>query len=72
MVKILNTAGSKFASLDMFGHPITVFFRGGDVYRTKLGALLTILVYSTVLCFTTFGLIDLVTMGNPDIAIIRK
>ena len=40
----------------MFGQPITVNYRGSDVFRTKLGAILSFLTYALML----FNLINLV------------
>ena len=68
MKKLMDT----FTGLDIFGHPITVFFKGKDVYRTRLGALLSIAVYAFVINYSSFSLIDLFTMSSPNIAIIRK
>lgn len=35
----------KFVNMDMFGHAISVNYRGSDVYRTKLGAFVTLATY---------------------------
>ena len=46
-------------SQDIFGHPITVNYKGGDTFQTRLGAICTLLYYvlvlfNTVTLFTTF------------------
>ena len=40
----------------MFGQPITVNYRGSDVFRTKLGAILSFTTYALML----FNLVNLV------------
>ena len=72
MAKIVKKISSWFTGLDKFGHPITVFFKGGDVYQTKLGALLSICVYALVLGYLGLNLLSLVDMSDPNITIIRK
>ena len=45
-----------FVSKDMFGQPVTVNYRGSDVFRTKIGALLSLVTYLLIL----FNLVNLV------------
>ena len=42
---------------DIFGAPITVLYKGSDVFKTRLGALFTVLTYTLLL----FNLVALVT-----------
>ena len=50
---------SKFmTSFDLFGHPITVHYAGDDKYKTRLGAFMSIAVFSLIL----FNFINLSTV----------
>ena len=44
-----------FKNWDVFGHPITINYKGSGTYKTKLGALITLVTY-TVLIFNTVSL----------------
>ena len=44
--------------LDVFGHPISVHYAGEDRYRTRLGAFVSISVFSLIL----FNFINLATV----------
>lgn len=33
---------------DIFGQPISVFYQGSDVYKTRLGAFFTFVTYSLI------------------------
>ena len=44
-----------FVSLDIFGHPVGVNYKGNGVYQTKLGAFITIVTQSLMI----FNLITL-------------
>ena len=37
--------GETFKSIDIFGHPISVNYRGEDTFKTRLGACFTLIVY---------------------------
>ena len=47
-----ETVVDAIVSGDIYGHPIGVNYKGSDTYRTKLGALFTIVAY--VLVFLNF------------------
>ena len=36
-------------SLDIYGHPVGVLFKGSSVYQTRLGALITLITYMLML-----------------------
>ena len=40
-----------FVSLDMFGVPVAVNYRGRDTYKTRFGALLSLISIALVLTF---------------------
>ena len=44
--------------LDVFGHPISVHYAGEDRYRTRLGALISLCVFSLIL----FNFVNLATV----------
>ena len=46
---------SLFKSIDIFGHPISVNYRGEDTFKTRLGAFFTIVVYTLMI----FNLVQL-------------
>ena len=72
MVNYLRAISEKFKSFDSFGQPIGVFYRGSDVYQTKFGALCSLLVFSLVLSYLLFDVIQIYTMHHPEISIERK
>ena len=54
--------GAKFSKFmmrfDIFGHPISVHFKGEETYKTRLGVFVSI----CVLAFMTFNFVNLVTV----------
>ena len=38
-----------FKSQDVFGHPISINYKGSDTYKTKLGAFVTLLTYALII-----------------------
>ena len=40
-------------SLDKFGHPIGVTYRGDTEFKTRLGGFITLLTYVLVILYTT-------------------
>ena len=34
---------------DVFGHPISINYKGSDTYKTKLGAFVTLLTYALII-----------------------
>ena len=41
--------GKKFVDLDIYGHPVGVHFKGNNKFKTKLGALVTLVTYALIL-----------------------
>ena len=41
----LNRLEQMFVNLDMYGHAIGVTYRGGGTYKTRCGALVTLITY---------------------------
>ena len=54
-----------FSSIDIYGHQIEVNYKGHSSYRTFLGALFTLAVYSLI-CFNSFGLIKAFKDGTKQ------
>ena len=46
---MVNRVCEKFQSLDIFGHPIGVNYKGSPTFQTKMGAFFTMAVYSVIL-----------------------
>ena len=46
---------------DVFGEPISINFKGKTEYKTKLGALCTIMMYVFMLILVAMGLMDVIT-----------
>ena len=38
-----------FVNQDIFGHPIGVKYKGNEIFKTKLGALVTLAIYAIVI-----------------------
>ena len=49
--------GKFLVEQDMFGQPIAVNFKGSDVFKTQLGAILSLATYGLIL-FNLVGLIQ--------------
>ena len=59
----------KFVGLDSYGTPVTVNYRGDDTYKTRTGALLSIITGSLLLIFGIEKAIQLTMRNNPQITI---
>jgi len=56
----------KFVSMDMFGHPVGVHYKGDSSYRTKVGSLFTLFAYMIVGSYTLLKVTRLATLDNPE------
>ena len=72
MSKLLKSIGSNLLNLDMFGHPVTMFYQGSDVYKTKLGALMSIGVFVLSWSYLYIRIGSLLDMSDPEVLIMRK
>ena len=52
---------------DVFGHPITINYRGEDAYSTAWGAFLTIVQKVFILVIAVMGVLDLLAHKDPNI-----
>ena len=66
MNKIKKLA-SVLMSRDLFGHPISLNFKGSEAFPTKLGAFISIGIQGLVLVFLALKLIAMVDMADPQI-----
>jgi len=57
----------KFIGLDMYGHPIGVNYKGESAFKTKFGAVLTMLTYAAVLTYASVKFNRLVHRDRPEI-----
>ena len=56
-----------FVSLDGYGEPVSVSYKGDSAYKTPVGALLTLAMRGFMLFFTTLGVLELLGYQNPQI-----
>ena len=52
---------------DVFGHPVTINYRGEDAYNTAWGAFLTIVQKVFILVIAVMGVLDLLAYKDPNI-----
>ena len=55
-----------FKSIDMYGHPIGVHYKGDDAYRTKLGSFVTLITVGLVLTYSGIRVGQLNTRSNQN------
>ncbi len=58
---------SYIVSVDSFGEPISVNYKGDSSYKTLIGALATIVLKTFVLVYASIQLIGLFEYADPDI-----
>ena len=54
-----------FVSLDAYGEPVSVSYKGDTTYKTHMGACLTLLSRVFLVFFTFMGVIELYQYRNP-------
>ena len=59
-------------SFDKFGEPVKMLYKGEDTYKTKLGAVFSILLNTVVLAYLVKKALDLVGKNNSDIYVLEK
>ena len=50
----------KLKSIDVYGHPINVLFKGGTRHNTLFGSVFTLLTILTVLLFASSRMIEMI------------
>jgi len=56
----------KFVSMDMFGHPVGIHYKGDSSYRTKVGSLFTLIAYMIIGSYTLLKITKLAILDNPE------
>ena len=54
-------------SLDAFGEPVTLNYRGKSTYKTGLGAFFTICLRAFILTYGLLSIIDVLSYEDPQI-----
>ena len=54
-----------FSTLDAYGEPISVSYKGDTTYKTPVGAILTLSMRSFMIFFTLTGVFELLNYKNP-------
>ena len=68
----IRDIGAWVKDLDIFGHPVTVFYKGNDSYKTKLGILCTLGVWFLTFSYALIQLTELMVMEEPDVLVFTK
>ena len=56
---------SYFVSLDSYGDPFKITYKGKSTYQTEIGALFTLGMNIFMLIFVGLGFLDLMNYKNP-------
>ena len=54
-------------SVDIYGEPVQLNYRGQSTYKTKIGSLATLATVGLMLAFTYSKAVQLITRSNPSI-----
>ena len=65
----MQTLNEKFIGLDTYGVPVTVNYRGDDTYKTRFGALLSLLSYFLLISFAIERGTMLAQRSSPSITV---
>ena len=57
-----------FKSVDIYGHSISLTYKGNDTFKTKLGALMSIIVGFMLFAFSLYKFIVLVNSIDPEVS----
>ena len=49
---VFNTIGKMLTWLDIFGHKISINYKGEEAYQTRIGGLLTVATYAFIVVNT--------------------
>jgi hypothetical protein len=53
--------------LDSFGQPLQLQFQGRDLFKSRIGGTISLLIYMTVIAYAIGKCNKLVTKSDPDI-----
>ena len=59
---------SYFEKLDFYGHSVAVNYRGQSKFRTKFGAVVSVLVFGLILSYTSLRFKKMVLFENPNVS----
>ncbi|CDW91266.1 UNKNOWN [Stylonychia lemnae] len=65
---IRHLIAHRFKSLDQFGRKVLLTFEGEESYKTSFGALISLFLIITLLCYAAFKGINLYNKYNPNIS----
>ena len=57
-----------FKSIDIYGHPIGVHYKGNSTYQTKLGSLVTLFTFVFVTIYAAILVIELRTGESQEVS----
>ena len=55
-------------SIDVFGHPIGVLYRGNTAHKTVFGSIVSLIMIAFLLAFATMRMIETVSHTNQQIS----
>ena len=59
---------SKFKEIDLYGHSVSLTYKGEQNYKTIPGAIMSLIVILTILAFSTYKSIVFVTKQDPNVS----
>ena len=68
----MGSALRYFRSLDDYGEPVDINYKGDTSYKTYTGAFFTVALKGFMIAFTVINLISLFTFQNPQIIQVRS
>ena len=60
--------GKLFKQLDLFGQKVTLTYKGEEYFKTYLGAIVSLLVFATILAYTLFRGYIWIQKINPSVS----
>jgi len=68
----MTSFSALWRSLDIYGHPVGVTYKGKDTYQTKLGALFSFFTYILVIFYAAEKMLLLIGKSQPDRSIVTE
>ena len=65
--KNMRRAETACRSIDIFGEPISLSLNGEQTYKTKVGSLCSLVVFTLVIAYSVQKVERFVTRGRPEI-----
>jgi len=60
--------GSKFKEIDLYGHQVSLTYKGEQKYNTIPGAIVSVIVILTILAFSSYKCIVFITKQDPSVS----